>query len=68
MLQAETRAATLMVEALRYRDTSQSQLGDYPQDAKFFMGQYQNLINDQVEHFLNAVEYFVTLTAHPEKG
>ena len=68
MLQAETRAATLMVEALRYRADSNSELGTYLQTADVFMGQYINLINDQVEHFLNATEYFVTSTAHPTKG
>ena len=68
MLLAQTRAATLMVEALRYNEVSNSEFGDYPGTATQFMELYKHLINDQVEHFLNAVEYFVTKTADPTKS
>lgn len=72
LLKAESRAATLMVESLHYREASSQQpesgVESYNESAEFFMDRYVEKINDQVEHFLNAVEYFVTKTAHPTKS
>ena len=70
MLRAQTRGATLMVEALRYReaDTARTLPGTYPGDAVQFMDWYRAHIEDQVEVFLRATEQFVTKTAVLTKG
>jgi hypothetical protein len=69
--QAQTRGATLMVEALKYREANTQSLakaGAYPGDAVYFMTWYQKHIEDQVECFLQQTEAFVAKTAYPQKG
>ncbi len=68
VLRYETWAATLMVEALRYREASGHTIPGYTQDAPYFMKWYVAHIKDQVENFLEAVEYFVALSAYPHKS
>lgn len=72
ILKEETMGATLMVEAMRYREANPQSAapGDCPanQNAAAFMAWYATNIEDQVEIFLNETEHFVTSTAYPKKG
>ncbi len=71
ILRAQTRGATLMVEALRYSEANPTyswKSETYPEDAKYFMQWYTKHIEDQVECFLRQTETFVTGTANPQKG
>jgi len=56
LTQAQTRGATLMTEALRYREATvgaPAQVGDYPGTAEYFMDGFSAHIGDQVEHYLS---------------
>lgn len=70
ILQAQTHGATLMVEALKYREANPQQTSpeDYLESAEYFMGWYTAHIEDQVEVFLEKTEQFVTMTAYPQQG
>ncbi|WP_035240600.1 hypothetical protein [Desulfobacter vibrioformis] len=68
MLHVQTKAATLIVEAHRYRDESDSGKDETVNDATIFMEWYRSHIEDQVECFLKSVEYYIVNTARLYKG
>lgn len=70
ILQAQTHGATLMVEALKYREANPQLAAPeaYPEGAEYFMSWYAVHVQDQVETFLQKTEQFVTKTAYPQQG
>jgi hypothetical protein len=70
ILEAQTHGATLMVEALKYRDADPQFTAPegFIEDAEYFMAWHNDHIEDQVEIFLNETEQFIASTAYPQKG